>query len=166
MFMSDSVRIQTPIGILTLTSNSVGLCKIQIDPPSSDSDQLDQINQLLAAVKTQLIEYFAGTRKTFDLPLDLEQLHGFQKEVLKVVSQISYGKVLTYGQIAAQLLKPSACRAVGTALARNPLPILIPCHRVVAANGHLAGYLGKKGVAAKKWLLEMEGHKIVGEKLV
>ena len=164
--MSNSVRIQTPIGILTLTSNSVGLCKIQIDPPSSDSDQLDQINNLLAEAKTQLFEYFSGTRKKFDLPLDLDQLLGFQKEVLKIVSQIPYGKVLTYGQIAAQLLKPSASRAVGTALAHNPLPIIIPCHRVVATDGHLAGYLGKKGVAAKKWLLEMEGHKIVGEKLV
>lgn len=164
--MSNSVRIQTPIGILTLTSNSVGLCKIQIDPPSSDSDRLNQINNLLAEAKNQLFEYFSGTRKKFDLPLDLDQLLGFQKEVLKSVSQIPYGKVLTYGQIAAQLLKPSASRAVGTALAHNPLPILIPCHRVVAADGHLAGYLGKKGVAAKKWLLEMEGHKIVGEKLV
>lgn len=164
--MNDSVRIQTPIGILTLMSNSIGLCKMEIDPPSSDSDPLDQINNLLAEAKTQLLEYFSGTRKKFDLLLDLDQLLGFQKEVLKIVSQIPYGKVLTYGQIAAQLLKPSASRAVGTAVAHNPLPILIPCHRVVAADGHLAGYLGMKGVAAKKWLLEMEGHKIVGEKLV
>ena len=64
------------------------------------------------------------------------------------------------------LKKPKASRAVGAALARNPLPILIPCHRVVAATGHLTGYLGQKGIASKKWLLELEGHKIVGEKLV
>ena len=164
--MSDSVRLQTPIGILQLTLNSIGLCKIQIDPPSFESDPLDQINNPLAEAKTQLIEYFANTRKTFDLPLDLEQLHGFQKDVLKIASQIPFGEVLTYGQIASQLRKPGASRAVGTALARNPLPIVLPCHRVVAADGHLTGYLGKKGIAAKKWLLELEGHTFVGEKLV
>jgi len=164
--MSDSVWMQTPIGIFQLTANSIGLCKIQIDPPSTDRDPVSQINQQLAEAKIQLLEYFANIRKTFDLHLDLDQLHGFQKDVLKIASQIPFGEVLTYGQIASQLSKPGASRAVGTALARNPLPILIPCHRVVAANGHLKGYLGKKGIAAKKWLLELEGHKIVGEKLV
>ena len=164
--MSDSVGLQTPIGFLQLTTNSNGLCKIHIDPASSYNDPVGQINPLLAEVKTQLNEYFASKRKIFDLPLDLEQLHGFQKDVMGIASKIPYGQVMTYGQIASQLRKPGASRAVGTALSHNPLPIIIPCHRVVAADGHLTGYLGKKGIAAKKWLLELEGHKIVGEKLV
>jgi methylated-DNA-[protein]-cysteine S-methyltransferase len=73
--------------------------------------------------------------------------------------------VFTYGQIAAKLGSPKASRAVGAALAHNPLPILIPCHRVVSASGHLTGYLGQKGIEGKRRLLELEGQKIVGEKL-
>jgi methylated-DNA-[protein]-cysteine S-methyltransferase len=85
--------------------------------------------------------------------------------VLQLTFSIPFGEVLTYGQIATQLHKSGAARAVGMALARNPLPILIPCHRVVASTGHLTGYLGSKGIAAKQWLLEREGHRIVSQKL-
>jgi len=122
-------------------------------------------HQLLRQAHTQLQEYFAGTRKEFSLPTTLGTLTAFQKEVLEITSRIPFGEVLTYGQIASSMGSPHASRAVGAALARNPLPILIPCHRVVAGNGHLTGYLGRKGIAAKKLLLELEGHTIVGEKL-
>ena len=101
----------------------------------------------------QIVDYLDGKRTRFDLPLDL---HGtpFQKTALRRVARIPYGKVKTYGEIAAAIGKPRAARAVGSANARNNLPLVIPCHRVVAANG-LGGYGG--GLALKKRLLKMEG---------
>ena len=101
----------------------------------------------------QIIDYLDGKRTRFDLPLDL---HGtpFQKTALRRVARIPYGKVKTYGEIAAAIGKPRAARAVGSANARNNLPLVIPCHRVVARNG-LGGYGG--GLALKRRLLKMEG---------
>jgi methylated-DNA-[protein]-cysteine S-methyltransferase len=120
---------------------------------------------LILQAKTQLLEYLEGKRKVFEIPLDWESIRGFQKDVLQLTINIPFGEVWTYGQIATLLHKPRAARAVGTALARNPMPIFIPCHRVVSYNGHLTGYLGSKGITTKQWLLEREGHRFVGQKL-
>ena len=89
----------------------------------------------------------------------------FQREVLQLTLEIPFGEVRTYGELARTLGKSAASRAVGGALARNPLPLLIPCHRVVAATGALTGYSAASGIATKAWLLELEGHKIVSQKL-
>ena len=164
--MIESVWFSSPIGMITILSENDFISRILFDDKSLQTSVSLIKNPLLEEARKQLNDYFAGKRITFNLPLDSDQLEGFQREVLEIVSDIKRGEILTYGRVAAMLNKPKASRAVGAALAKNPLPILIPCHRVVAANGHLTGYLGQKGITSKKWLLELEGLKIVGEKLV
>jgi len=161
--MNPSIQFPSPIGPITLTASQVGIRSVQF--LKSENDLAFSINTLLVTAQTQILAYLAGTRKSFSLEFDLADIHGFQQDVLAVISDITFGEILPYGQVATLIRKPIAARAVGSALARNPLPILIPCHRVVAADGHLTGYLGQKGIETKKWLLELEGHKIVGEKL-
>lgn len=109
---------------------------------------------LLTEACRQLDEYFIGQRQHFDLPLAPDGT-GFQKRVWDIMRTIPYGQVLRYGEVAAKV--GSAARAVGTACGRNPLPIIIPCHRVVAANGSLGGYSGLEGVETKRYLLSLEG---------
>jgi methylated-DNA-[protein]-cysteine S-methyltransferase len=106
-----------------------------------------------------LQKYFAGERVSFDLPIDRGCFTPFQNEVYGVVSRIPYGSVKSYGEIAAQLGRPKSARGVGSAMARNPLPVIIPCHRVVGSSGNLTGYSAAGGVSSKKWLLLMEGSK-------
>jgi methylated-DNA-[protein]-cysteine S-methyltransferase len=105
----------------------------------------------------QMREYLAGKRTAFDVPVDLSQLSDFQRRVLLAASQVPRGQVATYTDIARRIGKPGAARAVGQALSRNPVPIVMPCHRVLAADGSLRGYLGGGGVATKARLLELEG---------
>jgi methylated-DNA-[protein]-cysteine S-methyltransferase len=110
----------------------------------------------LKGTAEQLQEYFAGSRKRFDLPLDLTRLTSFQLSVLQTARRIPLGSVWTYGQVARTIGKPKASRAVGQALGRNPIPIVIPCHRVVASDGSLCGYGGGGGLESKRLLLQLE----------
>ena len=105
----------------------------------------------------QLAEYLAGRRTAFDVPVDLSALTDFQRQVLLAACQIPRGQVSTYAGIAQRIGKPGAARAVGQALSRNPVPIVVPCHRVLAADGSLRGYLGSAGTATKERLLRLEG---------
>jgi methylated-DNA-[protein]-cysteine S-methyltransferase len=105
----------------------------------------------------QVAEYLAGRRTTFDLPVDLSAASEFQRQVLLAACQIPRGQVSTYADVARRIGKPGAARAVGQALSRNPVPIVVPCHRVLAADGSLRGYLGSRGTATKKRLLRLEG---------
>ena len=109
--------------------------------------------ELILECKKQLEEYFAGKRKTFDLPL-VPKGTEFQQKVWKALQEIPYGETRTYGEIAAAIGNPKAARAVGMANNKNPIGILIPCHRVVGANGKLVGYAG--GMEKKEFLLELE----------
>jgi methylated-DNA-[protein]-cysteine S-methyltransferase len=102
----------------------------------------------------ELGEYFAGRRRLFDLPLDFQLAHGFRRTVLSTLAQIGYGTTASYATVAAAAGNPRAVRAVGTACATNPLPLVVPCHRVVSSDGALGGYVG--GAAAKKALLDLE----------
>ena len=163
--MIDSTWFTCTIGTITLTASSVGISEVSLDEPIQDTYEKSGFSSLLTTTKNQFLEYLDGKRLTFDIPLDWSLINGFQLKVLEITSRIPFGKTLTYGQIAAQLNNPKASRAVGASLARNPLPILIPCHRVIAADGALTGYLGKKGIEIKKTLLTLEGHQIVNEKL-
>ncbi len=104
----------------------------------------------------QLQRYFQGERADFDVPLDLEGLTPFQMAVLKACARIPFGKTRTYGDLARELRRPQAARAVGGALARNPVPIVIPCHRVVGSGGCLGGFSAEQGIAVKRRLLDME----------
>lgn len=105
----------------------------------------------------QIREYLQGTRRRFAVPLDLSRLTDFQRRVLKATMAVPAGRVATYHQIAKQIGRPRAARAVGRALATNPIPLVIPCHRVIASDGSLTGYGGKGGIATKARLLKMEG---------
>lgn len=140
--------ISSPIGILTLTEENrkiTGLCFGGV--------AANDTSPVFDAAETQLREYFAGTRKSFDLPLAPSGTP-FQRAVWDALCAIPYGETRTYAQIAAGIGKPKACRAVGMANNRNPIAILIPCHRVIGANGSLTGYAG--GLDAKKALLTLE----------
>ncbi len=105
----------------------------------------------------QIGDYLTGARPSFDLPLDIGALTDFQQQVLRATLQIPRGQTVTYNDIAHKIRNPKAVRAVGQALGRNPIPLVIPCHRVVASSGKLGGYSGGGGLATKQALLALEG---------
>lgn len=154
--------IESPLGRLYIASSAQGLCRLDFGvAPATFLSKLDPLARTqhnpaaLAAIAEQLRAYFAGERSRFELTLDLERLTPFQKSVLQSARSIPAGVVWTYGQVARAIGRPKASRAVGQALGRNPVPIIIPCHRVVAGDGSLGGYSG--GLDRKKLLLRLEG---------
>jgi methylated-DNA-[protein]-cysteine S-methyltransferase len=142
-------RLDTPIGTLWLVADGAGLSSIAFDGPSGS----DAGNPLLREAESQLRAYFAGELTRFDLPLSPRGTE-FQRRVWDAVALVPYGTTTTYSAVAAELGRPSACRAVGAANGRNPLPIVVPCHRVVGASGALTGYGG--GLERKRALLDLE----------
>jgi methylated-DNA-[protein]-cysteine S-methyltransferase len=106
-------------------------------------------------VRRQLDEYFGGARQAFELPLDRRLMSPFVRKVLDVTAAVPFGEVSTYGTVAARIHRPSAARAVGAALGTNPIPIVVPCHRIVGSTGRLTGYAG--GLHRKEFLLHLEG---------
>lgn len=145
--------IETPIGPLTLQADEAAVTAIRFG-----ADGARDASPLLDAAEAQLREYFAGARRAFDLPL---APHGtaFQQRVWTALRAIPYGETRTYGELAAAIDSPNASRAVGMANHRNPIPIVIPCHRVIGANGTLTGYAG--GLEIKRRLLALEGINIL-----
>ena len=141
--------IETPIGPLWLDRDGSGLSSVSFDGPSAAGSG----DALLEEAEAQLLAYFAGELTRFDLPLSP---HGteFQRRVWDAVAEVPYGTTTTYSAIASALGRPSACRAVGAANGRNPLAIVVPCHRVVGASGALTGYGG--GLERKRGLLDLE----------
>jgi methylated-DNA-[protein]-cysteine S-methyltransferase len=111
-------------------------------------------SKLLERARGQVIEYLTGKRRDFDLPLAPHGTH-FQQRVWKAMQSIAYGKTKSYGELAHKL--KSGPRAVGGACGKNPIPIIIPCHRVLGSHGHLGGYSGQDGIVTKRWLLTLEG---------
>jgi methylated-DNA-[protein]-cysteine S-methyltransferase len=156
--------VETPVGPLYLAANARGVCRVELGgTPDAFLAALDPLARTvrdaasLAAVTAQLREYFAGQRTRFDLPLDMDQMRPFQKRVLQAALIIPAGTVWTYGQVARVIGQPQASRAVGSALGSNPIPIIIPCHRVIGSDGRLHGYGTGNGLPTKRWLLEFEG---------
>jgi methylated-DNA-[protein]-cysteine S-methyltransferase len=154
----------TPIGTLLLAATERGLCRIVYDAqPEQELDLLARTFGLrvlrsslpVDPARRQLDEYFEHRRETFDLPLDLRLVADFNRRVLGELARVPYGEVVTYGELAARAARPRAARAVGTVMNRNPLPIVLPCHRVIGANGKLVGYGG--GLHRKEALLRLEG---------
>jgi len=146
----------SPVGWLTLTANNSGLCSLQFEKQGSQRS----LSEFLDHAATQLTEYFQGRLKTFIIPLHLEGTP-FQKDVWQCLSRIPYGVTPSYSDIAAQIGRPSAVRAVGKAVNANPLLIILPCHRVIGKNGDLAGYAA--GIEVKRKLLHLElnrGHNV------
>ena len=115
-----------------------------------------------AEAMKQVKEYLEGQRTRFDLPLDMSTMSEFQRRVLNIALKIPRGKYLTYGDVAKAIGKPQASRAVGQALGHNPVPIVIPCHRVLGSDGSLHGYSGGGGIQTKAWLLRLEGASLPG----
>ena len=153
---------ESPIGTLFLAANRDGLRKVSFAPAEAQflanldpKAQLTKDGGEVHVYRQQLEEYFEGRRRSFSLPLDLAGLSDFQKEVLAAIDEIPAGQVRSYGDIAEQIKRPRAARAVGQALGNNPIPIVLPCHRVVASDGSLGGYAG--GLKRKRQLLVLEG---------
>jgi methylated-DNA-[protein]-cysteine S-methyltransferase len=153
-------HVASPLGELILLSDDTGkrLAGLWVigekhAPPSRAAWRRD--DAALPQARRQLAEYFSGKRTAFDLPLAAEGTP-FQLQAWQALRAISYGTTITYGQQAAAIGKPTAYRAIGLANGRNPLAIIVPCHRVIGANGALTGYGG--GLAAKRWLLDHEAH--------
>lgn len=153
----------SPLGPMTLAASAQGLCGVwfegQRHGPSNATVQSwtpSTSHPVLQETEQQLLAYFAGQRQHFDLPLDLSAGTAFQQSVWQALLQIPADQTASYGELAQQLNKPKAVRAVGAAVGRNPVSIIVPCHRILGAGGQLTGYAG--GLWRKEALLRLEGH--------
>lgn len=155
-------RTASPIGMIELLSDGVSVTSLSIERaghlphealPEHSAPVLDE------AVK-QLGEYFAGERQSFDLPLSPVGTE-FQKAVWHELSELDFGQISSYGEIGRATGRLSAARAVGGAIGANPLPIIVPCHRVLGSDGRVTGYSGGNGIPTKTWLLDHEGVALV-----
>lgn len=144
---------QSPLGLLHITANATGILSILFVEEAGDMATDAQYNKVLSDCLQQLDEYFAGTRNEFDLPLQPKGTD-FQQQVWDHLQHIPYGTTITYHDIAWNMGNEGAVRAVGAANGNNPIAIVIPCHRVIGANGQLTGYAG--GLWRKEWLLRHE----------
>jgi methylated-DNA-[protein]-cysteine S-methyltransferase len=155
----------SPLGPLTVVVTPRGLLQLSYAGEPIEA-QLDEIAERISrrilaapertdAVRRQLDEYFAGARRGFDLPLDWRLVRGFAGAVLRATATIPFGAVSTYREVATEAGSPNAYRAAGNALGSNPIPIVVPCHRVLHAGGGLGGYTG--GLDRKRYLLTIEG---------
>ena len=157
----------SPVGPLLVAVSDRGLCRISFDPePDRELESLSRAfgarvlrsPQPLDPVKRQLDEYFDGHRRRFELTTDVERLTPFNRRVLEALARVPYGTLTTYGTLAAEAGRPRAARAVGSVMNRNPIPIVLPCHRVVGSSGSLVGYAG--GLERKEALLRLEGARL------
>ena len=159
------MTVDTPVGPLGVATTDAGLVKVALHPDEEHfvegladhiSPRVIEHPKKLDAVRRQLDEYFAGRRTTFSLQIDWQLSHGFRQMVLKTLfSQVGFGEVVSYGELAQRVGHPRASRAVGTAMATNPVPIVVPCHRVLQAGGRIGNYGG--GPEMKRELLIHEG---------
>ncbi len=159
-------QVTTPLGQMVLGATRLGLAGAWfVDqrhrPEGLDFKNVahpwprDDAHPLLQGASRQLAEFFGGQRQQFDLPLDISGGTDFQQSVWRALLKIGHGHLSSYGDIARQIANPAAVRAVGSAVGRNPLGIIVPCHRVLGSNGSLTGYAG--GLHRKTWLLAHEG---------
>jgi methylated-DNA-[protein]-cysteine S-methyltransferase len=146
---------ETPIGTLTLVAGDAGLTALRFPGHGRPLDAADRDPGALAAAARELDEYFDGTRTAFDVPLDLRGTP-FQHRVWAALREIPFGTTVSYMQLAETVGRPDVVRAVAAAVGRTPVPIVVPCHRVVGANGALTGYGG--GLPRKRALLDLEQH--------
>jgi methylated-DNA-[protein]-cysteine S-methyltransferase len=156
--------VDSPVGTLLVAATGAGLVRVAYE--REDHDQVlqrlaDQVSSRILRVPRrldeaarQLDEYFSGRRREFELPLDLRLAHGFRQTVLAHLVTIGYGRTESYTEVAGATGHPRAVRAVGSACATNPLPVVVPCHRVVRSDGSLGGYIG--GLTVKTALLALE----------
>lgn len=149
-----------------VVATEVGICRLDLPPTGAlYHDDAANSSALTREAADLLERYFKGERISFaSFPLDLTGLTPFRQDVLHLAAQIPYGQLVSYAMLAKQCGRPGAARAVGGAMAANPIPIIVPCHRVVAASGDLTGYSGPGGVLMKKHLLRLEGVEFRGKR--
>ncbi len=143
--------LNTPIGTMKIQASLQGVIRVDFSAPEGDSVQASELTD---RCKQQLKEYFDGQRRLFDLPLD-QPGSPVQRTVWRCLKKIPYGEVVSYADVAVMANSPKAVRAVGAANGKNPIGIIVPCHRVIGSNGTLTGYAG--GLERKAWLLRHEG---------
>jgi methylated-DNA-[protein]-cysteine S-methyltransferase len=156
--------LDSPFGELTVAATERGLVRLAFPEEGRDavlerlaariSPRIVEAPVPLDSIRRELEEYFAGRRRQFELPLDWTLVGPFGRRVLRAASAIPYGRVLSYTQVATEAGSPRGSRAAGNALGSNPIPIVVPCHRVLRSGGALGGYAG--GLERKRWLLELE----------
>lgn len=151
-------RVESPIGRLELISDGKSITSLTIERKGHlpHEEQDERTNRVLDRAVKQLAEYFAGKRRTFTLPTAPGGTE-FQRQVWSGLAAIPWGEAWSYGELGASTGRATAGRAVGGAVGSNPLPLIIPCHRVLASDGKITGYSGGNGVPTKAWLLEHEG---------
>jgi methylated-DNA-[protein]-cysteine S-methyltransferase len=158
--------VDSPVGPLLVAATDRGLLRVSFEGGGDPGAALEQIARVagrrvlrapraVAEAERELGEYFAGNRRAFDLPVDLRGQAVFAVSVLSELAKVPYGHTRTYGELATAAGNPKAARAVGMVMNRNPIPIVLPCHRIVGASGSLVGYAG--GLERKETLLRLEG---------
>ena len=150
--------IDSPIGPLTIVVDEGGrLCELRFAGERIADDETAAGGGDCTDVVRQLHEYFSGARKSFDIPLAMKGTD-FQRAVWNELLNVGYGETISYSELARRIGKPAAVRAVGAANGANPIPVIVPCHRVIGASGSLTGYGG--GIERKQWLLALEGRRL------
>jgi methylated-DNA-[protein]-cysteine S-methyltransferase len=158
--------VDSPLGPLVVAATPKGLVRVSYSEFRGEDEVLEELARRVSPrvleaparldpVRRELDEYFEGRRHGFDVPIDWSYLAGFTREVLRATARIGFGEVSTYAGVAAEAGSPRAVRAAGNALGANPMPVVVPCHRVLRTGGSLGGYTG--GVERKEFLLRLEG---------
>lgn len=158
-FFSD---VDTPLGMVRIVADEEAIIALGFYPERNKKlarfglTGEEGETPLTRKAASQLEEYFAGQRKSFDLPISFGDQSSFSKNILDCLNGVPYGEILSYGILASLSGHPKSARAVGRVMAANPVPIIVPCHRVVGASGKMTGYSGGDGVSTKEWLLAFE----------
>jgi methylated-DNA-[protein]-cysteine S-methyltransferase len=159
MTLFDSlIRMESPLGRLEITARGSAIVGLDIarNNTLTNDGEPEKSSPVLEKARAQLTEYFAGKRRKFALATSLDGTE-FQKSVWSTLTEIPFGCVLSYGDVGHRTGRATAGRAVGGAVGANPIPIIIPCHRVLASDGRITGYSGGNGIPTKVWLLDHEG---------
>ena len=159
----------SPIGPVRMVLSLRGLAAIEFGLPSFPQPSIPidpRLEPLLLTAQEEIKSYLNGQQREFTLPIDWRVFTPFQARVMRVTAAIPYGEIRTYGQVASAAGCSKAYRAVGGVMARNPIPIVIPCHRVIGSSRELHGYSAPGGLETKAWLLQLEGHQIEHQRLV
>ena len=173
MTESNSIIIgfeeNTPMGYVYIAVSDKGLCRVNSDSSSIEqfAQEVEEIypdknvifdNKQIKGIREKIVEYFSFERKKFNIKLDLSHLTDFQQKVLETCSKLGFGETVSYGELALRSGNPKAGRAVGNVMSKNPIALVIPCHRVIAASGKIGGYTG--GLHKKRLLLKLENVEI------
>jgi methylated-DNA-[protein]-cysteine S-methyltransferase len=145
------MSVASPIGPITLIAQGERIIRVELGKKA----RTEGISKVLTDAKKELDAYFSGKLERFSVPIDAVGTE-FQKSVWKEIAKLSFGKTISYGEIAAKIGNPAASRAVGVAVGSNPTPLLVGCHRVLGSSGKITGFTGAKGIKTKAWLLEHE----------